>query len=65
MNKIDMMYDMMVDQRNSVSSIEERLTNIEKEVREFKEFKGKLTGVCVTISTLIGFLPTIFRHLHS
>lgn len=64
MNKIDMMYDMMVDQRNEVNNIQDRLTNIEKEIRDFKEFKGRLAGVCVTISAIIGTIPHLFKYLH-
>ena len=65
MEKLDMIYDMMVDQRNSLASIDQRLNAIEEEVGNLKEFRGKLTGVCLTISTIIGLIPSVLKHLHS
>lgn len=65
MNKLELMYDMMVDQRNSTNDIKERLVSIEKDIRDFKEFKGRLAGVCATISAIIGLVPYLFRHFHT
>lgn len=65
MNKIDLMYDMMVDQRNSLNSIDARLNTIEEEVGNLKEFRGRLTGGCLAISTVIGFIPSVLKYLHS
>ena len=65
MNKLDMIYDMMVSQRKSLDSIDQRLNAIEEEVGNLKEFRGKLTGVCLAISTVIGLIPNVLKYLHS
>lgn len=63
MNKIDMIYDMMVDQRDTIGKLDIRIANIEKEISELKQFKAKLTGVCLTISTIIGLVPSFLKYL--
>ena len=65
MDKLEMIYDMMIDQRNSLKSIDNRLNAIEDEVGNLKEFRGKLTGVCLAISTVIGLIPNVLKYLHS
>jgi len=63
MNKLDMVYDMMVDQRESINSLSNRIANIEKDISELKQFKAKLTGVCLAISTAIGLVPSLVKYL--
>lgn len=63
MNKLDMVYDMMVDQRESINNLSNRIANIEKDISELKQFRAKLTGVCLAISTAIGFVPSLVKYL--
>lgn len=63
MNKLDMVYDMMVDQRDTINSLSNRIANIEKDISELKQFKAKLTGVCLAISTIIGLVPSLLKYL--
>ena len=58
-----MIYDMMVDQRDTIGKLDIRIANIEKEISELKQFKAKLTGVCLTISTIIGLVPSFLKYL--
>lgn len=61
MDKIDLIYDAV---QNSIQSRENfqnrmnlRLERIEKDIEEFKEFKGRLSGICMCISFVIGLVP--------
>jgi len=63
MDKLDMVYDMMVDQRNSIKLLSSRIANIEKDISELKQFRAKLTGVCLAVSTAIGFIPSLVKYL--
>lgn len=65
MDKLSMIYDMMVDQRESISKLSNRIECIERDISELKEFKAKLTGICVAISTAIGLIPSLLRYLQS
>lgn len=65
MDKLSMIYDMMVDQRESISKLSNRIERIEQNIAELKEFKAKLTGICVAISTAIGLIPSLLRYLQS
>lgn len=56
---------MMVDQRDTINNLSNRIGNIEKDIVELKEFKAKLAGVCLAISTAIGLVPSLLRYLHS
>lgn len=64
MEKIDLVYNMLEQSIKNrqifQAEVNQRLTHIEETIEEFKEFKGKLTGICIAISTLIGFIPWIF-----
>ena len=63
MDKLSMVYDMMVDQRESINKLSNRIENIERDISELKEFKAKLTGICLTVSTVIGLIPSLLRYL--
>lgn len=63
MNKLDMVYDMMVDQRECINSLSNRIANIEKDISELKQFKAKLTGICLAVSTAIGLVPSLLKYL--
>lgn len=65
MDKLSMVYDMMVDQRESINKLSNRIENIERNISELKEFKAKLTGICLTISTAIGLIPSLLRYLQA
>lgn len=65
MDKLSMIYDMMVDQRESINKLSNRIECIERDLAELKEFKAKLTGICVAISTAIGLIPSLLRYLQS
>lgn len=65
MDKLSMIYDMMVDQRESINKLSNRIEQMEKDLGELKEFKAKLTGICVAISTAIGLIPSLLRYLQS
>lgn len=74
MEKIDILYELIKqnaksreDFQNNILERLERLEtdvmDIKTEIEDLREFKGKLTGICLTISTLIGLIPYLFRHL--
>lgn len=63
MDKLDMVYDIVVESRHEIGQFNERLLKIEEDISELKQYKAKLTGICVCISTLIGLVPSVLRHL--
>lgn len=65
MDKLSMIYDMMVDQRECINNLSNRIERMERDLGELKEFKAKLTGICVAISTAIGLIPSLLRYLQS
>ena len=63
MNKLDMIYDMMVEQRDAINSLSDRVVNIEQDISELKQFKAKITGMCLVISGAIGLVPSVLKYL--
>lgn len=59
-----MIYDIVVDNRHDMGSLFQRLERIERDISELKQYRAKLTGICVSISTLIGLIPTLFKWLN-
>lgn len=74
MDKLDMLFNLIEANKKSredfQNNILERLERMEgdisdlkTEIEDLREFKGKLTGACLTVSTVIGLIPFIFKHL--
>lgn len=58
-----MIYDIVVDSRHGLDNFNDRLMRIEADISELKQYRAKLTGICVTISTIIGLIPSALRYL--
>ena len=74
MDKLDMLFNLIETNKKSredfQNNILERLERLEgdisdlkTEIEDLRELKGKLTGACLTVSTVIGLIPFIFKHL--
>lgn len=68
MEKIDLVYEMLSqsieNRREYQKEVNDRLEAIEKDIKDFKEFKGQLTGVCIAISTILGVIPMVINLLN-
>lgn len=58
-----MIYDIVLDNRDNNKKMLERISRIETDISDLKQYKAKLSGVCVTISTAIGLIPSVLKHL--
>lgn len=74
MEKIDILYNLIQQNTKSredfqnnilerLERMEAEIVDMKTEIEDLREFKGKLTGACLTISTLVGIIPYIFRHI--
>lgn len=67
MEKIDLVYNMLdqsiKNRQMFQAEVEQRLANMEEDIKDLKEFKGRLSGICIAISSIIGLIPWLFEKI--